>query len=293
MEAIELYFAESPPSDHIASLKDMSGVLGYDPATLASQQGVMPPDHQQLEWSSAWMLHDGSPTFLPRELVNLDFTRCTLGRPWLLPTSNGLAGGNTWREAVLHGLYEVVERHSLRVTADKDIQERLISPDYFQSAAVVAVIDACRKAALRVEIEDRTCDLGVPCFSTRLIAADRSTAILGTGCHWSMEMAALKALLEAVQSRLTVITGARDDIDELDFCPRFLDDADKLVTRIPLSNGRMVYPASILHSMDLGAELAGLQRRLGSFGRFPIVMELAAEPNRFYVCFVVVPGLLL
>ena len=39
----------------------------------------------------------------------------------------------------------------------------------------------------------------------------------GFGCHLSREVAALRALTEAVQSRLTYITGSRDDIYRSDY----------------------------------------------------------------------------
>ena len=47
-------------------------------------------------------------------LVTADYTHpAPAGAGFFQATTNGLASGNHWLEAVLHGLYEVVERDAI------------------------------------------------------------------------------------------------------------------------------------------------------------------------------------
>lgn len=288
MEAIEMFFAESPPLDEVAPLDNMVSGLGYEVFALPSRQAAGPPAREAIEWSKGWFLADNRPTFVPRDLLNLDFTRSNLCRPWLLPTSNGLAGGNCREEAIVHGLYEVIERHSLRVGADRPDPDCIVDTGSFSSESMRSVLDACRRASLAVEFQDRTCELQVPCFQARLLTAGWATEMFGSGAHWSAETAALKALLEALQSRLTAITGSRDDIDELDFYPH----AGRPLSRPPRARRPLRHSVGGAHVNEgVQGELAYLLRVLARFGYSPIIVTLAQEEGSFYVCFTVVPGL--
>jgi ribosomal protein S12 methylthiotransferase accessory factor len=72
-------------------------------------------------------------------------------------------------------------------------------------------------AGLRVQVCETTSDVGVPAFICKtseggLDDPQRQPVSAGYGCHASRSVALLRALTEAVQSRLTLIAGSRDDI---------------------------------------------------------------------------------
>ena len=134
-------------------------------------------------------------------------------------TSNGLAAGNHLLEAVSHGVCEVIERDSLTLWSllDENGQRQtridlatVADPDCRQ------VLDRYNEAGVEAAVWETTTDVGVPCFLCQI--ADHSPNPLrplyptaGTGCHPTRETALLRALTEAAQSRLTFISGARDD----------------------------------------------------------------------------------
>lgn len=55
----------------------------------------------------------------------------------------------------------------------------------------------------------------VPCFGATVWSPDFAAVCLGWGAHLDPGVAVSRAVTEAVQSRLTVIAGARDDLPEV------------------------------------------------------------------------------
>ena len=71
-----------------------------------------------------------------------------------------------------------------------------------------------KSADLRVGLWDATSDLGLPVVVCLIVGRDAGDADpeFGAGCHPRPEIAALRAILEALQARLTFIAGSRDDM---------------------------------------------------------------------------------
>jgi YcaO-like protein with predicted kinase domain len=72
-------------------------------------------------------------------------------------------------------------------------------------------------AGLIVRVWDMTTDIPIAAFVCLILPRDNSatwhhSVSIGYGCHPSREVALARALTEAAQCRLTVISGARDDI---------------------------------------------------------------------------------
>jgi ribosomal protein S12 methylthiotransferase accessory factor len=80
------------------------------------------------------------------------------------------------------------------------------------------VLGRLGRCGMAVAAWDITSDVGVPAYLCMF--ADRSEVVLGHvqnyrgyGCHSTHRIALLRALTEAVQMRLTIISGSRDDLD--------------------------------------------------------------------------------
>lgn len=283
MEAIELLHAEDPPTDLVASPQALISRLGYSLADLPGRVGPVP--NGPLEWTAARFLDDGSQTYVPRDLVRLDFARTGLCLPWLVATSVGLASGNCAEEAALHGLLERIERHCVvhaRVTPPNfaaDLLEREPLPRLFQ---------AIQAAGLRASAEDLTDGtLGVPCARVRLHDPADDVVVFGTGCDPLPEFAVAKAMLEAAQSRLTRIVGLRDDVTADDYGVWRVDAVELPKLARPAAYlyrdlGTLGQPHKTLHAV---AVLLAQQRLRA------IVASVAAVPGIYDVCHVVVPGL--
>jgi ribosomal protein S12 methylthiotransferase accessory factor len=79
-----------------------------------------------------------------------------------------------------------------------------------------SVIKLCEDAGLEVCVWDCGQALGVPCFTCSVFDGRHATLFpqraSGNGCHPLRRIALSRAMTEALQSRLTHISGARDDM---------------------------------------------------------------------------------
>jgi ribosomal protein S12 methylthiotransferase accessory factor len=173
-----------------------------------------------LAWVEGADLATGEPVFVPFDVVHLD--TCPGARREASPfhwSSNGLASGNHWLEAVCAGLCEVIERDALglwrRWTA-RERAARRIAPRTIRTPTCRALLDRIESRGVKVAIWNITSDIGVACFVCRIDDDGRSQgglgAFWGAGAHLARDVALTRAIAEAAQSRLTYISGARDDL---------------------------------------------------------------------------------
>jgi YcaO-like protein with predicted kinase domain len=219
MESIEFYHAENlgPPdvTGSVAELKAHHRLV--DPANLVP--GPFPSMHDinwRRAWRRGWNLFTGEEILLPYAVLSLDTTqrRAELGS--LQISSTGLAGGNCLEEALCHALYEIIERDSiarwvLRSPAERAETEIDIST---VKGSNRTLLDAMESGGVETRIWELTSSVGVPTFrcTTRDVDKHRNLGVFGgAGAHLSRDVALSRALTEAAQSRLTIISGSRDD----------------------------------------------------------------------------------
>lgn len=164
-------------------------------------------------WVRAEELNTGAEFPVPAELV---FHPCPDGMRAGIwgSTTTGLASGNDVDEAVLHGLCEVLERDALSFETLRP-SSVLVEPEGLPPVAS-SMAERIRAAGLRVWLRWLPSPLGA-CFSCLIADDDLASPLAcngGYGFHPVAEIAAVRALSEAAQSRLTYIQGARDDLDE-------------------------------------------------------------------------------
>lgn len=162
--------------------------------------------------------HKNKTVFIPHILSCLDTTIPHPEYSFLSVTTNGLAAGNTQEEAICHALYEIIERDSLyrwgQLSDDKIAQTHL-RIETINSKINSNVLEKFKAADQLIKIWEITSNLGVPSFHCVIKDANpiRELGMFrGTGTHLSAEIALSRALTEAAQSRLTLISGTRDDV---------------------------------------------------------------------------------
>ena len=197
-------------------------------------QSVFHPNMQLLWIQGHDVLHD-EPLWVPYEVVHLNYTLpFPTGHGCFLSTSNGLASGNHLLEAISHGICEVVERdattlwHLLQEEKQNHTRVDLSTVD---GPSCRYVIDKFVHANVEISVWEITSDIGIPAFLCRIIErTDNLSHLLrpasGMGCHPSREVALLRAITEAAQSRLTFISGSRDDLNR-DNYHRFLSQKQR------------------------------------------------------------------
>lgn len=222
MEAVELFHAERIDAPlRFASCDELR--LQHqvvDVTRLPRPAGSPYHDHLRILWIEAADLISSRSVWIPLELIHLDCTRPSPpGSGSFRSSSNGLASGNDHWEAAIHAICEVLERDALsRFTAlpsglQDDRRVRLETIDDPDCRGLLARYQA---AGVSVAVWDMTGATGVPAFLAGIAVGAGSSPTgprqyTGMGCHPDRTIALSRALTEAAQARLTMISGSRDD----------------------------------------------------------------------------------
>lgn len=169
---------------------------------------------------------------LPFELVNANFTLpLPPGSGCFVAGTNGLASGNHRLEAICHGLAEVIERDATALWNQSDrrsVAERRLDLDSVSDSACREILDRLERADLTTAVWETTSDIGVACYHAMVVDSQRGGHFgAGAGCHPARGIALSRALTEAVQVRMTYITGARDDLAPKDYAPPALAEKER------------------------------------------------------------------
>jgi len=213
MEALEFAVAERPPSRETVSVtpREAREAHGLDFLSLCPRLGVGIPSDRPLDCLLGECLLGGGPRPLPVETVHL--LEHGSGSGYFGSNTTGLASGNDVVEATLHAALEVLERDVKSFQCVRD-ETRLIVPESLPPP-LLEVLGRIEAAGLRCALRHAPSASGVPWFQAVLWdpdALDPSLVNGGYGCHPDATTAATRAVLEAVQSRLVVIHGGRDDL---------------------------------------------------------------------------------
>lgn len=289
LESVETWHVEQPmPAVRRAAARDLDVELGYDVAALAPSGPSLLHDGLPLDWLAARSLRDGAGTLVP-----LDTVRLTLEQPagWQPPaffaSTNGLASGNTLVEAALHGLYEVIERDATTAAVRRGDRGTRIDPGSLASARVDGLQALLERAGVRLESRLVPSPTGLPCMLAWVSCPDYPAAMFGFGCNLSPEIALVRAITEAAQTRLAYIAGARDDLaDEID--PAGARRRDEPLP--PAVDVRTLLPPPEVRD-SLAEDLEHVvARAAAAFGSPPLLVELTRPGIGIPVVKVVAPG---
>ena len=218
MEALETWHAENVVQPlRLAAFDELPGAVRPDrlPRSPAGAALGGALSAERLLWVQGAELRGGAPVWVPFELVGCDFTQD--GRALFQATTNGLAAGNVWLEAVLHGLYEVVERDAVALwrAAPAAVQDAsAVDLDGIAPPALRRLLALFAAAEMELRLWEVTSNVRLPAFLCLVQARDAADGVepqLGAGCHAAREVACARALTEAAQARAAVISGGRDD----------------------------------------------------------------------------------
>jgi YcaO-like protein with predicted kinase domain len=304
MENIEAFMAERITQPlvlgSVNDLRSSHPLVDVDllPGTTDS---VYHPDAPIL-WIEGRELFTGAPRWVPYEMVH---TAYTLPRPTgtgcFIATSNGLASGNHLLEAISHAICETVERdaatlHSVRAPADA--ASCRIDPRTVDDPGCGEALDRLDRAGMSATIWDMTSDIGIPAFTCR-IAERRQPPVVtdydaeGMGCHPARNVALLRALTEAAQSRLGFISGARDDPAGWDYARGTDQEAPPApAADLPAEAARDFTAVPAFDSDSFDADVAWELAALRAAGISEVVaVDLTLEEFGIPVVRVIIPGL--
>jgi ribosomal protein S12 methylthiotransferase accessory factor len=320
MEAVEHHHAERPIDTVRASWRQVVSGAGVTPQGRATngvatrcvvdtirrpvapqtlpqyRAGTYWSDDFVIDWAAARDLMTGEPVWLPASAVYSGASPCLHDF-----ATNGLASGNHRVEAILHGLYEVIERNAVsRLSVDGKIR---IAPPACQVIDPESLTGV--SGSLYARVRDANVDLRlisvrssgeVPTFWAALLDrapfSESSTVNVGYGTHLSPTVAAVRAITEAAQSRLCYIHGAREDLAAK------MAGHSTMRLKLILNWFDRLRPDARWESVadgstgDLQADLDRLLERLRGGGVEHVYMsDLTREPFDIPVVRVVVPGM--
>jgi YcaO-like protein with predicted kinase domain len=223
MESIELHHAEHfVPRGHVASVGAAARDARYaDPLLLPIRPDADFHEDTFAEWIAGTDILASEPRWVPRECIDLDSVSSSDGSGVFISSSNGLASGNTREEAALHALCEVIERDQTsfwmaQQQFDSDAPRTRLRLDDNVDEQSGGLIGKCAVAGVRLAVWRVNRTSHVPCFMCTVFDAGGRTLFpqraAGFGCHPYRRIALTRAITEALQSRLSCIAGARDDV---------------------------------------------------------------------------------
>lgn len=191
-------------------------------------------DGAPLAWRVARDARTGTPRLVPAAALHVPPPGGPLlGLTGLRWTSNGMGAHPSRSHAVLHALLEAVERDAVaRALPDgwtaAAMGRRRVAPEEGGGATPARLVARLRAVALDAHLFDLT-DPRRPALAVRgalLVDAHGPVSLTaGYACRLDGAAASMAALLEAAQSRLTDIHGAREDVVHA------ASDAASIVTR--------------------------------------------------------------
>jgi YcaO-like protein with predicted kinase domain len=237
-------------------------------------------DFSQLSWEEVTNVQNGSVKLIPSDLVWMVPRIKDQPLMYLQMGSNGLASGASREDAILSGLYEILERdawtlHQFLLDNCGVLPNRTPLTDL--TPRLEAIVRKIEAAGIKVHLFDLTNDYRIPVFSAVMV--DLSGNVAGTfggfGCHLNAEIAAIRAITETAQARCCYISGARDDLFRRQFLLMKRMDQhklDEMFSELPL--GIPINNYRVTKFPDVKQELRYLLKLIRSHG----VSEVFVRP---------------
>jgi ribosomal protein S12 methylthiotransferase accessory factor len=299
MEAVESHHAEIfEAADIVACFESLPHA---DRATalsdFATDRTDAPDAHMPIAWVRARRLVDDRLLWVPFDVVSLDCAGGPDGR--FDKSSVGLAAHHDLRAAMLTAIFEVIERDAEWVWRMQPIARRSrrrldagTAPfGWFQRLRA-----RIERQGVRLTLYEIPAVIAVPVFICELIEPGAGGAarhiVYGSAAHVLPEQALLRSVVEAVQSRVTLIAGVRDDIYYRDPAP---GGAETIGLGLPLPPGLVMRTwADVEAAFGAPAEPdpIDLAARLAAAGyRDTAIVDLSRPEMEAVVVKAVSPGL--
>lgn len=175
-------------------------------------------DKSNFRWVEGRSLMTGKKALIPAQIVFWNYHHADK-EPIIQQSNTSGAGGMFTRdEAILSGLYELIQRDGFLIYWLNGIPPRRIDINSLKSKEGKRINETCKRYGLEIEIMNATSDLGVPTVVTVLL--DRSgkgpAVTLGGGCGMDPESAIMRSYTEALGVRYWLRNRAKEYSFDLD-----------------------------------------------------------------------------
>jgi ribosomal protein S12 methylthiotransferase accessory factor len=154
-------------------------------------------------WVWAYSFRRACSVLVPEQLAYFGSAGTAPGRRFVSESSNGCAIGGSTEEAVLHGLFEVIERDAFLANWYAGRPVPRVDMAGIEDALVRALLSRCRAHEFEVEVLDIRAGLPTPVFAVSLVNRtrdDQPALALAAGAHLDPVRALQGALVEAISA---------------------------------------------------------------------------------------------
>lgn len=277
------------------NLNHLLGDQVLNPRQLILHQRPTPIEIVPLAWTWVFNLGSNIPMIVPATAVFHPFY--DESGPLFFNNSCGLSAGSNLLEAVISGIYEVIEKDAVSLALVSNIFTS-VPIETIDSPLCNRLIVDLQRENIHISIKEITTNIGVPCFVS---CGDDQNMVNsyylngGFGCHANRDIALTRSIMELIQTRATIISGAREDISDMrdgngsDYKKikqtnhRWFSDVDPIQSYISLPTYKMD---------NLWDELKWLVNSIKAAGLLgPLVANLTQPEVEIPVVRVLIPGL--
>ena len=287
MEALEVAVAENPDCiARIASADELDAGKDswFNPERLLPFGTSFDPS-LEITWFLGEDMRTRLPIWVPGDAVDLDGERSEL--KGICKSTNGLASGNTRDEALFHALCELIERDATTLWSLAPLSAAgasCFAPDRLGDPSVDRLAAEIDRAGLRLRLFNQTSDLGIPVVMAVVGPKDGAGAseldvAAGYGAHPVAARAAIRAITEAAQSRITSIAASRDDIHSASFKGTATTSAQSLLDSAPGAEP----PTDSTRNRSLPALISNVTSSLAARQCGVVAVDLVATTVPFHV----------
>lgn len=236
-----------------------------------------------LHWGKGWSLTHQTVRWLPAAYLFYNFKE--EGVAYMYGDSNGVSAGNCSEEAILQGLFELVERDAVGAWWYNRICRPQLDLDAWPAPSIQTFRSRMQQRGYEVWALDLTTEFRIPVVMAIAYSKDpQKPLLMGIGAHYKVEIALQRALAEITQS-LGDDVSAGTWWNEL----RCIDHS----FLFPDSSQTMRKPADFIDQStnDLLTDIERAVALMQEYGLEIIVYNLSRKETGLNVVRVVVPGL--
>jgi ribosomal protein S12 methylthiotransferase accessory factor len=175
---------------------------------------------EMMEWVPGRDLMTGDIFYVPAGAVFFPYRpRRSAKFLYGFSDTNGLASGNTVLEATAYALSEVIERDVEKLSFLRR-KGSFIDLKSFEHPLILIILEKFQNAGINLYLKDITSEFKIPSYVAAIDDPITQNPLLlarGIGTHVDPEIAVIRALTEAAQSRCTFISGHREDLTQDDY----------------------------------------------------------------------------
>lgn len=170
-------------------------------------------ENNEVDWVVATSLTDGTNRLVPAFLAFMYDVE--LKGMFFGSSSNGAAIATTLEDAILHGLFEAVERDAWLLCQSNPYVLPILDYTSIANPQIKKIINRIKEMGYDIITRDYTTDLGISVYRTWIINKNDYSryAYNGLGCHTLPELALERSITEAVQVDDWSDTGGKIESD--------------------------------------------------------------------------------